>query len=98
MIGALSLLGPQELFGNVTRGAVPSQADANVQCVVCKTTEKHYYGVHQYQRQTRAERQHRVENIALTATGMSPLFILSLEAAKIAVTPLISFPRYLVHK
>lgn len=72
-------------------------------CVVCKPTETRHGHVHQYQRQTKAEQQHcmeniDVENIKLAATGTSPLFILSLETAKIAVTSLISFPRYVVHK
>lgn len=73
------------------------------QCVVHKPTETLYDCVRHYQRQTKAEQQHCVENIGvenikLTATGTSPLFILNLETAKIAVTSLISFPRYLVHK
>lgn len=69
--------------------------------VLRKPTETRYG--HRYQRPTKAEQQHGVENIGvenieLKATGMSPFFILSLEAAKIAVTSLISFPRCLGHK
>lgn len=60
------------------------------------------YG-HWYQRPNKGEQQHGVENIGVEnievkATGMSPFFILSLEAVKIAVTSLISFPKCLDHK
>lgn len=90
---------PKTSFGNVTWGAVPFQDGVNAQFVIHKTTERCCNGVHQYQRQTKAECQHCVENIELTTTDKSPLFFLSPETAKIAVTSLISlFPIYLVGK